>query len=96
MLFREVLAIVLEREGLILDKDRRLRRSSVIGILEELREDMSRALNLLEELVPRACKLWILFQLVPPLRSPLANALEICWLGVQLGSPVLPSSSEKS
>jgi len=81
---------------MIFDANRRFRRSGIVSVLEEFREDVPRALHLFEQLMPGTGEFQVLFQLNPPLRCPISNALEICWLAIHLGSPARSSNSAKS
>ncbi len=65
MRLNEILPIVLEDEAAAFDRDMRLACASVIGVLEEFRQNMARTLDLFEKLVPWSSEFRIGFQLVP-------------------------------
>ena len=67
MLFGKILAIVGEDKAMVLDPHRRFGCAGVVRILQQLRQNMARTLDLLEELMPRSGEFGIAFQLVPTL-----------------------------
>jgi hypothetical protein len=77
MFFYEVFPVVSEAKLSILNPHRCFCGTCIISVLEQFRQNVSRALNLLEELVPRACELWILLQLLPSLCRRLTDGLEV-------------------
>ena len=56
MIFREIITVVLELKRFLIDSNRRLRGSRIVGILEQLGQNMPRALDLHEQLVPRSSR----------------------------------------
>ena len=80
MLFREVLAVVLKHERLVIDdSDRRVRGSRIISVLEQFGQDVSRALHLHELLVPRAGQNRIAVQQVPVPRGIKTDLFKKGW-----------------
>ena len=67
MLLRKILSVMLENENPIFNPNSSSCRASIVGVLKKLRQDMPRALYLLEKLVPRPCKFRISLKLIPSL-----------------------------
>ena len=80
----------------VVDADAGFGGARIVGILEQLRQDMSRALNLLEQLVPRAASSGIRFQLIPSAARPPSYFFEVGRALHYLGASALSSSSAKS
>ncbi len=77
VVFAEVLAVVGEGEAPVRDADRGFGRLGVIRVLQQLGEYVARALNLPEQLMPRARELGITLELVPTSSRGIADALEV-------------------
>ena len=57
----------------------------IVGILEQFRDHVARALDLLEQLVPWSRQLGIALKLIPSLRRSRANSLKVCRGGDHAG-----------
>src|SRR5262249_29958993 len=96
MLFDEVPAIVAEDEVPVLNANRCFRSARVVGILQQFRQHMPRALHLLEKQMPRTGQLGVALQLLPPAGRGFTDRLEIQGLCHHRGGSARAISSGKS
>src|SRR5690349_13389399 len=92
----KILAVVSADEPVTLDADRRFRGAGIIRVLKQFRKHVTRALHLLEQLMPRPGELGIGVQLIPPLPGPIAYAVEIRRPATHPGTLAREMSSRKS
>ena len=85
MLLLEVFSVVFEDEHLVLDPNARFGSGRVVGVLQQLRDHMSRALDLLEQLMPRPSEIRVRFELIPAAGGLVAYA-------VKVGGPIYDGS----
>ena len=86
MLFGEIFAVVLKDERIVLDPDDRFGRAGIVRVLQQFGDDVTRALNLLEQLPPRRGQNGIAFKLLPEFCRFLADRFKIGRAGVHPGA----------